>query len=264
MTLGALASQAPGPTRVLLLAGGLGTRLRPLTDRVPKCLVPIGGRPLLDYWFDLFAEAGLRDVTINNHHLPEQVREYIEAKNASGFRVREFYEPTLLGSAGTVHATRGYADGAETMLIVYADNLSDLDLREFLRFHHAHPDPFTMMLFRAEFPEKSGIATLDAEGRVVRFVEKPKAPESDLANAGVYALSADAYREIADLKAFDMGFEALPRFVGRMRGFAWPGYHRDVGTPESLAKAESAVRGGALRRVDAPAPVRAAARGARG
>lgn len=244
-----------GRVKVALLAAGLGTRLRPLTDRVTKCLVPIAGRPLLDYWFDLFAEAGIRDVFINTHHLPEQVRTYIAAQNEAGAsRVTEFYEPALLGSAGTVHATRAWADDADTVLIVYADNLSDLDFREFLRFHASHPDPFTMLLFRAEFPEKSGIATLDPEGRVIRFVEKPKQPESDLANAGVYALTADAYHEIADLKAFDLGFEALPRFVGRMRGFAWPGYHRDIGTPESLAKADDAIRAGLLRRVERAAP----------
>lgn len=251
MSGGANNSKRIGRVKAVVLAGGLGTRLRPLTDRTPKCLVPIGGRPLLDYWFDLLAEAGVREALINNHHLPEQVRAYIDAQNAKGAcRVTELFELTLLGSAGTVHATRGFAADADTVLIVYADNLSDLDFREFLRFHSAHADPFTMMLFRAEFPDKSGIATLDAEHRVVKFVEKPTAPESDLANAGVYAMSADAYREIADLNAFDLGFEALPRFVGRMRGFEWRGYHRDIGTPESLAKAEEAIRAGRLRRVE--------------
>src|SRR5437764_2560075 len=96
--------------RAIILAGGLGTRLRPLTDALPKCLVPIAGRPLLDYWFDRFAAAGLREVRINTHHHPEQVRDYIAKKNASGqFQVRESYEPELLGSAGTVAANRDLA-----------------------------------------------------------------------------------------------------------------------------------------------------------
>ena len=100
--------------KVVLLAGGLGTRLRPLTDHTPKCLIPIADKPLLDYWFEAFSRAGLREVLINNHHLPTQLRKYIEDKNASGrFDVTEAYEPELLGSAGTIAANSRFADGAQ-------------------------------------------------------------------------------------------------------------------------------------------------------
>ena len=146
----------------------------------------------------------------------------------------EAYEPQLLGSAGTVSANRDLADGAREVLIVYADNLSDVDLEAMLAFHRGHGDPLTMMLFRAPRPENCGIPTLDAQNRVVEFVEKPKHPKSDLANAGLYVLSADAYREVADQGAFDFGFDMLPRFVGRMRGWHWPGYHLDIGTHRGL------------------------------
>jgi mannose-1-phosphate guanylyltransferase len=237
--------------RVLLLAGGLGTRLKPITDTVPKCLVPISGQPLLDYWLDLFGEAGLREIRINTHHLPDAVRDYIQRVNQTGhFSISEAYEPQLLGSAGTVAANRDLADGVDHVLIVYADNLSDVNLGEMLAFHESHPDPMTMMLFRAPRPEACGIATLDSEKRVVRFVEKPKQPESDLANAGLYVLDADAYREVADMRAFDFGFDILPKFVGRMRGWLWPGYHLDVGTHEALARAERDVA--RLRHVHGP------------
>jgi len=226
-------------TKVLLLAAGLGTRLRPLTHKLPKCLIPIAGRPLLDYWFDRLADAGLHDVLVNNHHLPDLVRRYIAEKNAGGtFRVTEAYEPELLGSAGTVHANRAYADDADCLVIVYADNLSTLDLAAVLGFHADHGDPFTMVLFHTPYPTKCGIAQLDAAGRVVEFVEKPEFPKSDLANAGVYVVSADAFREIADMDAFDVGFDVLPAFVGRMRGWVWNGYHRDIGTIESLEQAQ--------------------------
>ena len=226
-------------TKVVLLAGGLGTRLRPITETTPKCLVPIAGRPLLDYWFESFAAAGLRDVLINNHHLPDQVRAYIAQKNATtAFRVSEFFEPKLLGSAGTIHANRAFADDADHVLIVYADNLSSVDVAEMLDFHRAHGGPMTMLLFRTQYPEKCGIAQLDRDGVVTEFVEKPKQPKGNLANAGVYAMTADGYREMADMNAFDLGFDVLPRFVGRMRGFAFDGYHRDIGTLESLKQAE--------------------------
>jgi mannose-1-phosphate guanylyltransferase len=225
--------------RVLLLAGGLGTRLKPLTDAVPKCLIPIAGRPLLDYWLDLFGEAGLRHIRINTHHLPEAVRDYIVRINATGqFHMTEAHEPQLLGSAGTVAANRDLAEGAKEVLIVYADNLSDVNLDEMITFHESHGDPMTMMLFRAPRPEACGIVELDSAKRVLSFVEKPEQPKSDLANAGLYILNADAYREVADMKGFDFGFDVLPRFVGRMRGWLWPAYHLDIGTHEALARAE--------------------------
>jgi NDP-sugar pyrophosphorylase family protein len=233
-------------TKALLLAGGLGTRLKPLTDTVPKCLVQIGGRPLLDFWFDALASAGVSDVLINTHHLPGPVREFLTSKNEQGFRAAEAYEPTLLGSAGTIAAAPGFADDADDVIIIYADNLSDVDLGALVDRHRSHGQPMTMLLFRTPRPSASGIAALDARGTVVEFVEKPAQPKSDLANAGVYVLTAAAWREIAAMRAFDIGFEVLPRFVGRMHGHLHPGYHRDIGTLEALEAARVDLARGAL------------------
>jgi mannose-1-phosphate guanylyltransferase len=229
-----------GDTRCVLLAAGMGTRLRPLTDTVPKCLVDIGGKALLDYWFDNLERAGVRDVLVNTHHLRDAMHLHFErtrAARGSAFNLIEAYEPKLLGSAGTIAANGGFMDGASDALIVYADNLSNVELRAVLDFHRAHGDPFTMVLFRTTRPKECGIATLDASGRVVAFIEKPAEPSSNLANAGIYVVSAAAYREIADLAAFDLGFDVIPRFVGRMRGFLHDGYHRDIGHLEALEQA---------------------------
>jgi mannose-1-phosphate guanylyltransferase len=235
----------PGATRAVLLAAGLGTRLRPLTDATPKCLVDIGGRCLLDYWLEALARAGVHDVLVNTHHLREPVVRFLEqARARHGLRLEEAWEPQLLGSAGTISANAGWVDGAQTALIIYADNLSGVPLRELLAFHATHADPLTMVLFHADEPRRCGIAELDAEGRICAFVEKPEQPRSDLANAGIYALDASAYREIAALGAFDLGFDVLPRFVGRMRGWVFDGYHRDIGTLEALAQARRDVARG--------------------
>ena len=226
--------------KAVLLAAGLGTRLQPLTNTIPKCLVPIAGQPLLHYWFDRLAEAKIRDVLINTHYLREKVKQYIDQMNRRGFfRVREAYEPELLGSAGTVSANRDFARGADLVLIVYADNLSDVNLRQLIEFHRGHDDPMTMMLFHAPRPEDCGIAELDEKGRVTDFAEKPAEPKSDLANAGLYVVDAATFREIADMNAFDLGFDVLPKFIGRMRGWPWHGYHLDVGTREALRRAEA-------------------------
>ena len=235
--------EAMGPrAKALILAGGLGTRLRPLTDVIPKCLLPISGAALLDYWVRSLVAAGISEARINTHAHAERVQEHIAAVNTAGrLRLAESYEPELLGSAGTVAANADLADGADEIVIIYADNLSDIDLRPLIAFHRQHRDPLTMVLFRAPNPRACGIAELDEEGRIVSFVEKPERPASDLANAGLYVVDAAAYRQIAAMGGFDLGFDVLPRFVGRMRGWVWGGYYLDIGTHETLERARREV-----------------------
>jgi D,D-heptose 1,7-bisphosphate phosphatase len=248
-----------GRVTALLLAAGLGTRLRPQTDTIPKCLVPIGERPLLDIWVDCLVEAGIREARVNTHAHAEQVQSYIDSVNAEGrLRLVESHEPKLLGSAGTIAANADLADDATEVVVIYADNLSDIDLRPLLAFHRRHGDPLTMVLFRAPNPCACGIAELDPDGRIVSFVEKPQQPASDLANAGLYVVDKAAYREIAAMWAFDLGFDVLPRFVGRMRGWAWGGYYLDIGTHEALERArrdaDAVFSGRARTGCDAPRP----------
>jgi mannose-1-phosphate guanylyltransferase len=226
-------------TKALLLAGGLGTRLLPLTATTPKCLVKIAGKPLIEYWLDALERASVLDVLVNTHHLHEQVRDYLaEVSRRGPLRVGEAYEPKLRGSAGTVHENRAFADDADEILIVYADNLSNVSLERVLEFHRSHRDPMTMMLFHTPYPKQCGIAELDPAGKILSFVEKPAEPKSDLANAGLYVVDADAYREIADRNVFDFGFDIIPTFVGRMSGFDFEGYHRDIGNLDALSQAE--------------------------
>lgn len=231
----------------LLLAGGLGTRLRPLTDHVPKCLVEIGGRSLLDHWRDALSAAGVAEARINTHHLPDPVRAWIaEANESAPPRFVESFEAQLLGSAGTISANRDLADECDEIVVVYADNLSSVDLAEALACHRGHDDPFTMVLFRCDEPRRCGIAELDDEGRIRSFVEKPESPRSDLANAGIYVVDAALFRELADRRGFDIAFDLLPTLAGRMRGFLHAGYHRDIGTPESLRQAEADLAAGVV------------------
>jgi mannose-1-phosphate guanylyltransferase len=229
--------------KVLLLAAGTGTRLRPLTESVPKCLIPVAGRPLLEYWLDRFEQAGLKQILINTHHLAGQVESYVQAVNRrQRAEIHTAFESGLLGSAGTVAANRAWADDADHVLIVYSDNLSNVDLGEMISRHRQMQAPFTMMLFRSPRPETCGIARLDDHGRIVEFQEKPPHPKSDLANGGVYVVTSDVYREIADMRVFDLGYDVLPRFVGRMYGWHWHGYHRDIGSLDSLEQAERDAR----------------------
>jgi len=227
-------------TKAILLAGGLGTRLRPITETVPKCLVPVAGRPMLDYWLDALEAAGVDDVIINTHHLRDHVVDFIAQANAvRKIQITEAWEPELLGSAGTVHANRGWADDADEIIVIYADNLSDVNLTDLLKAHRAGQKPMTMMLFHTAYPTQCGIATLDRSGQIIDFVEKPEKPASDLANAGIYVVSADTWREIADMNVFDFGFDVLGKYVGKMHGFAHKGYHRDIGNHDALEAANA-------------------------
>ncbi|MHC4947628.1 MAG: HAD-IIIA family hydrolase [Planctomycetota bacterium] len=229
--------------RAVILAAGLGTRLKPLTDHTPKCLAPVAGRPLLDWWIDALAAAGVREALVNTHALADQVRRHLAAINArGGMRLTETHEPELLGSAGTIAANRSYADGADHVVIIYADNLSEVDLGAMLDFHRGHDDPVTMLLFHTAEPRSCGIAELDEADRVVAFTEKPEHPTSDLANAGVYVVDADVYRAIADRRVFDLGHDVLPSLVGSMRGWPLAGAHVDIGTPDRYERAQAAGR----------------------
>lgn len=232
-----MGSQRKRRSRVkcLLLAGGLGTRLRPITDHTPKCLVPIGEKPLIDFWFEKLERCGALEVLVNTHHFRDLVSSHLCAANkALDFKIREAFEPTLLGSAGTVSQNRSFMDDADYCFIIYADNFSDIDLCDVFKFHQRHSDPITMLLFHSTRPEECGIATLDEDRRIVSFIEKPTSPESNLANAGIYLVSASAYREIADLHGIDLAHDILPNFVGRMRGLVHNGYHRDIGHLSAL------------------------------
>ena len=121
--------------KAFLLAAGVGSRLRPITDTTPKCMLAIGGQPLLDIWLDAFDRAGVDEVLVNLHHLPDVVRNHLEARAGSlqPPAVRTVFEPELLGSAGTLAANRAWVGGEEMFLACYADNLTDFDLRSLVR-----------------------------------------------------------------------------------------------------------------------------------
>lgn len=237
-------------TSALLLAGGLGTRLRPLTETVPKCLVSVGEQELLGYWIDNLLSAGISEATVNTHHLAEQVQNYIERiRKEKNFQLHESYEPQLLGSAGTVSANAGLADDVSSVVLIYADNLSDVSLKDLIAFHESHDEPITMLLFHAENPSACGIATLDEHSNIVDFVEKPETPESDLANAGIYVIDSQVYRDIAEMNRFDFGHDVLPDFAGKMKGYIHDGYHRDIGTLDSLEQARDDLSSGICKPV---------------
>jgi mannose-1-phosphate guanylyltransferase len=225
--------------RALLLAAGLGTRLRPITDSLPKCLVEVNGRPLLDYWIELLGKGGIAEILVNLHYLPQAVESYIKSCHHP-VNLSTVYEETLLGTAGTLLRNRAFFLGGPAML-VHADNLSCFDMRAFMdRFDTRGKDiEMTMMTFRTDAPQTCGIVELDEKGVVRAFHEKVESPPSDIANAAVYILAPSVIDFLAGLgkEVIDFSTEVLPHFMGRINTFHNDVYHRDIGTIASLLAA---------------------------
>lgn len=227
--------------RALLLAAGLGTRLRPLTDTVPKCLVPIHGRPLLDYWLDRLLEAGIERVLINTHWHAGKVVEHVGRSRWWG-RIDLVNETELLGTGGTVVANRAWF-GHEPLLLAHADNLTDFDVRSFVAAHAGRPAGIlmTMLAFRTDDPRSCGILEIDPRGVVMAFHEKAADPPGNLANAAVYVIEPEVV-ELAAARGrpfVDFSTEVIPALAGRILCVETSGYHRDIGTLESLRRAHA-------------------------
>lgn len=226
--------------RALLLAAGLGMRLRPLTLTVPKCLVPIRGKPLLAYWLDLLLPAGIERVLVNTHYLPDSVRRFAADSPWRG-RISLAHEDRLLGTGGTVLANRGFVQD-RAFMVAHADNLTRFDVAAFLARHQRRPACalITMMTFRTDAPHTCGIVVEDARGIVTAFHEKVAHPPGDRANAAVYVFEPEVIAFLVGLgkEVIDLSTEVIPAFLGRICTFENSDYHRDIGTPESLRLAE--------------------------
>ena len=163
------------PFRALLLAAGLGTRLRPITNTIPKCLVEVGGKTLISRWLEHLIRVGCSDVIINTHYKSEQVKKYIE-KNADNFSSLDMtlsHESQLLGTAGTLLKHKSQLMNGR-VLMIHADNITDYDLFNLLDRHASRPSEclITMLLFRTDFPESCGIVELNSKGVVIDFMKK--------------------------------------------------------------------------------------------
>lgn len=222
--------------RAVLLAAGLGTRLRPLTDTVPKCLVQIFGKPLLGIWMSrLLNGGGIERILVNTHYLSEQVIEFVKGSTDAD-RVDLVFEPVLLGTGGTLVKNREWI-GHRPVLVAHADNLTVFDLSNFMAAHQQRPAgcSITMMTFDTNEPKTCGIVE-EVDGVVVRFYEKVSDPPGCRANAAVYIFEPDVidFIESIGTECVDISTQVLPHYLGRMATYHNSIYHRDIGTLKSL------------------------------
>lgn len=227
--------------KAILLTAGYGRRLRPLTDVLPKCLLPINGRPLLEYWLSMLVNAGVTSVLMNLHYLPQIIKEWVELTEYAS-NIKMVYEESLLGTGGTLFQNSNFT-GDEPVLLVHADNLCSVDIKAYINAHKNRPRgaEITMMTFNTPTPETCGIVEIDHTGIVRAFHEKVANPPGKLANAAVYIVEHPVIDFLASLnKSFiDFSTEVLPAYLGKIYTFHNINYHRDIGNPESYLAAQT-------------------------
>lgn len=226
--------------KALLLSAGLGTRLRPVTNSIPKCLVPIDGKPLLQYWLENLTKVGVDEFLINISYLHKQVEEFV---NNSEFKdnITLVYEDELLNTGGTVLENKNFFNN-EAFMLIHADNLSFCNFNSFIDAHKNRPTncDITMMLFKSDNPSSCGIVELDKNNIVKKFYEKISNPPSNLANGAVYICepSIISFIETLNKKDVDFSIEVLPNFMGKINTYLNDIYHRDIGNLESYGMAQ--------------------------
>lgn len=236
------------PRKAMLLAAGRGTRLRPVTDTVSKCMIPIAGKPLLEHNVGALRGYGVTDLVINLHHLPQTVMNHFGDGSGSGVRISYSLEPELLGTAGAVKKVEQFFDGP--FFVWYGDNLSTCRLDRLWRFHQSKQGVATIALHYREDPTRSGIVGLDENDRVTRFLEKPGPDQvfSHWVNAGILLLEREVLESIPANGVADFGRDIFPAMLER--DSAVFGYRMSAGeslwwidTSEDLARVEQAMAG---------------------
>jgi mannose-1-phosphate guanylyltransferase len=223
--------------KAFILAAGNGTRLRPITDSIPKCLAPIQSMPLLEIWLNNCKVAGISEVLVNAHAYVDAVREFA-ARQETGVTVNIAEEPQLLGSAGTLAENRWFVAGEKEFFVLYGDVLTNIDLRRMLAFHEQKKVSATLGIHQVSEPARCGIVSVDENEIIQSFAEKPAQPESNWAFTGVMIAGQEIFELITERRPADIGFDLLPKLVGRMAAYKITEYLLDIGTLESYKTAQ--------------------------
>lgn len=226
--------------KAIILVGGQGTRMRPLTHTTPKAMLPVLNRPFLEHTFRYLLAAGISRVILATCYLPTAIQEYFGDGRRYRLRIRYMVEDPPLGTGGAVKNAARYLD--ETFVVLNGDVFTDLDLKAMLAFHREREAVATMALVAVDDPSPFGVVVTDAEGRVARFVEKPpreSAPSRNI-NAGIYILEPQVLEALPPTGTPSMlEQELFPLLVNRhsdFYGYPFSGFWLDTGTPQNYLR----------------------------
>ena len=242
--------------KAIIMAGGEGSRLRPLTCDCPKPMVPLMDKPVMHYALELLKRHGVREAAATLHYLPDRVRDYFGDGTDFGLSVRYYEETEPLGTAGSVCQARDFL--TETFVVLSGDGVTDCNLTDALRFHREKGALATLVLKSVESPLEYGVVVTDADGRIRRFVEKPGWGEvfSDTVNTGIYILEPEVFNYIPADRPYDFGCELFPALLEEglpVYGYAMNGYWCDIGDISAYLRAHADAMDG---RIDLPMNVR--------
>lgn len=245
--------------QALILAGGKGTRLRPLTMHTPKPIVPIANQPFLLYQLELLKRADVRDVILSLSYQPQKIEDKLGDGTDFNVRVSYAVEASPLGTAGAYRNAASLI--SETTVVFNGDVLTDIDMNEVIRFHREHQAAATIVLAPVPNPTAYGLVETDQNGRVRRFLEKPKPEEvtCDTINAGVYILEPRVLDYVPEGEPFMFEYGVFPQLLERNEPFfayIWRGYWRDIGTTASYLQANMDVIAGRVKLLDPPSSER--------
>src|SRR5690554_1220484 len=226
--------------KAVIMAGGAGTRLRPLTCKQPKPMVPLATRPIMEYIVGLLRRYGLTEIGVTLFYLPEIIQNYFGRGDEFGVALNYFIEKTPLGTAGSVKNAEKFLD--RTFMVISGDALTDFNLEEAVAFHQNKKALVTLVLTRVNNPLEYGVVITDGEGRVRRFLEKPGWGEvfSDTVNTGIYLLEPKIFQFYEPGKAVDFSKELFPRLLADgqpLYGYVADGYWSDIGNLEQYRQA---------------------------
>jgi mannose-1-phosphate guanylyltransferase / phosphomannomutase len=226
--------------KAVVMAGGEGTRLRPLTSNQPKPMVPIVGKPCMEHILELLREHGLTDVIVTVAFLPQAIRSYFGEGDTLGLDIGYSVEESPLGTAGSVRLAARQLD--ETFLVISGDALCDLDLTKLIEFHKERGAAVTIGLKSVDNPLEFGIVVTDEEGRIERFLEKPSWGQvfSDTINTGIYVLEPEVLKHVPTDRPYDFSKELFPYLLemGRpLYGYVMDGYWQDIGNLDQYRQA---------------------------
>ncbi|MGZ4371083.1 MAG: sugar phosphate nucleotidyltransferase, partial [Gaiellaceae bacterium] len=226
--------------KAVVMAGGEGTRLRPLTSNQPKPMVPVVGKPCMEHILELLRDHGLTDVIVTVAFLPQAIRSYFGDGETLGLQIGYSVEESPLGTAGSVKLAAKQLD--ETFLVISGDALCDVDLGKLIAFHKEKGAAVTIGLKAVDNPLEFGIVVTDEEGRIERFFEKPSWGQvfSDTINTGIYVLEPEVLKHVPTDRPFDFSKELFPYLLemGRpLYGYVMDGYWQDIGNLDQFRQA---------------------------
>ena len=204
------------PNKAMILAAGEGKRLRPLTEQIPKPLVPLCGKPIIEHIIEMVKVSGIKDIMINLYYLPEHIKHFCNDGAKWDVNISYSPEPELYGSARSVKMVHDYFDGS--ILVVLGDNYyGHLELKKFFDFHSSHSGICSVAFFKSDNPESGGIARIDEDGKILEFVEKPRKKQiiSNWCNSGIYILEPEIFSYIPEECYFDFGLNLFPLLINK-------------------------------------------------